>query len=102
MSVYLIFDEEVTDPEGFQEYIQLAGPVLTHYGGKVLAAGGTSETLEGDWHPNELAILEFASVEQALRWYHSDEYAPVKNIRLKTAHTRLVLVRGIHHLQRSV
>lgn len=102
MTAYLIFDENVTDPEGFQEYIQLAGPVLQRYGGKVLAAGGASETLEGEWHPNELAILEFESVEQAKRWYHSDEYAPVKDIRLKTAHTRLVLVQGIHHPQRAV
>jgi uncharacterized protein (DUF1330 family) len=102
MTAYLIFDEDVTDPEGFQEYIQLAGPVLTRYGGKVLAAGGTLETLEGDWHPNQLAILEFESAEQAKRWYHSDEYAPVKDIRLKTANTRLVLVQGIYNLQRAV
>jgi uncharacterized protein (DUF1330 family) len=101
MTAYLIFDEDVTDPEGFQEYFQLAGPVLTRYGGKVLAAGGPTETLEGEWHPKELVILEFASVEQAKRWYHSEEYAPVKDIRLKTAHTRLVLVQGIHLLHRA-
>jgi uncharacterized protein (DUF1330 family) len=95
MTAYLIFDEDVTIPEGFQEYIQLAGPVLTRYGGKVLAAGGTIEPLEGDRHPNQLAILEFASVEQAKRWYYSDEYAPVKDIRLKEANTQLVLIPGI-------
>jgi uncharacterized protein (DUF1330 family) len=95
MTAYVIFDEDVTDPEGFQEYIQLAEPVLKRYGGKVLVAGGTIEPLEGDWHPNQLAILEFESVEQAKRWYHSDEYAPVKDIRLKTANTQLVLVQGI-------
>jgi uncharacterized protein (DUF1330 family) len=92
MTAYLIFDEDVTDPEGFQQYIQLAGPVLTRYGGKVLAADGT---IEGDWHPNQLVILEFESVEQAKRWYTSEEYAPVKDIRLKTANTQLVLVQGI-------
>jgi uncharacterized protein (DUF1330 family) len=101
MTAYLIFDEDVTDPEGFEEYIQRAGPVLQRYGGKVLGAGGPTETLEGAWHPNELAILEFASVEQAMSWYHSAEYAPVKDIRLKTALTRLVLVRGIHHLKHA-
>jgi uncharacterized protein (DUF1330 family) len=36
MTAYLIFDEDVTDPEGFQEYIQLAGPVLKRYGGNSL------------------------------------------------------------------
>jgi uncharacterized protein (DUF1330 family) len=40
-------------------------------------------------------MLEFPSVEQARRWYHSDEYASVKEIRLKTANTQLILVQGI-------
>ena len=50
--------------------------------------------MEGVWHPNRLAMLEFESVEQARRWYASDEYAPLKDIRLKTANTRLFLVEG--------
>ena len=95
MTAYLIFDEDVTDPEGFQEYIQLAGPVLKRYGGKVLAAGGTTETLEGDWHPNQLVILEFESAEQAKRWYHSEEYTAIKAIRHQSAHTQLIVVPGI-------
>jgi len=94
MTAYLVFDEDVTDPAGFQEYIHLAGPLLDRYGGKVLAAGGTSEVLEGDWRSHQLAIVEFESVEQAKRWYDSDEYAQIKAIRLKTANTRLVLIPG--------
>ena len=40
-------------------------------------------------------ILEFESVEQAKRWYHSEEYAPLKDIRLKTTNSQAVLVQGI-------
>ena len=50
--------------------------------------------LEGDWHLHRLILLEFPSVEQARRWYQSDEYAPVKDIRLKTAVTQVILVQG--------
>jgi uncharacterized protein (DUF1330 family) len=39
-------------------------------------------------------MLEFDSVEQARRWYTSDEYVPLKALRLKTANTWLFLVEG--------
>jgi uncharacterized protein (DUF1330 family) len=95
MTAYIIAEENVTDPEGFREYLKRVVPTIQHFGGKILAAGGTIETFEGDWHPNRLVILEFESVEQAKRWYTSDEFAPLKDIRLKTANTQGVLVQGI-------
>ncbi len=95
MAAYLIVDLEITDPEGFREYQKRAGSTLEPYGGKYLVRGGNYETLEGDWHLHRLVMLEFPSVEQARRWYHSDEYASLKDIRLKTANTQLILVQGI-------
>ena len=96
MTVYMIFEENVTDPEGFQKYRNLGvATTIQHFGGKILAAGRTIEILEGDWHPNRLVILEFESVEQAKRWYNSDEYAPLKDFRLKTANTQAVVIQGI-------
>jgi hypothetical protein len=50
--------------------------------------------LEGAWHLHRLILLEFPSVEQARRWFQSDAYAPVKDIRLKTALTQVILVQG--------
>jgi hypothetical protein len=51
MKGYILIDLEITDPEGFQEYLELAGPTVKQYGGKVLVGGATSETLEGNRHP---------------------------------------------------
>jgi uncharacterized protein (DUF1330 family) len=95
MAAYLIVDLEITDQEGFREYQKRVGSTLESYGGKYLVRGGSYETLEGDWHPHRLVMLEFPSVEQARRWYHSDEYAPLKDLRLQTANTQLILVQGI-------
>ncbi len=95
MAAYIIAEEDVTDPKGFREYLKQVVPTIQQFGGKILAAGGTIETLEGDWHPSRLVILEFESVEQAKRWYNSDEFAPLKDIRLKTANTQGVLLQGI-------
>jgi len=95
MAAYMIVDLEITDLEGFREYQKRVGSTLESYGGKFLVRGGNYETLEGDWHPHRLVMLEFPSVEQAKRWYNSDEYAPVKDIRLKTANTQGILIQGV-------
>ena len=94
MAAYLIFALDITDPEGFREYAECVGPTHEHYGGKLLVPGQICETLEGEWRPNRLAMLEFDSAEQARRWYTSEEYAPLKDLRLKTANTRLFLAEG--------
>ena len=94
MAAYMIVDNEVTDPEGFREYQKRVGSTLESYGGTFLVRGEKYENLEGDWHLHQLIMLEFPSVEQARRWYQSDEYAPVKDIRLKTAVTQVILVQG--------
>ena len=94
MAAYMIVDNEITDPEGFREYQKRVGSTLESYGGTFLVRGEKYENLEGDWHLHQLILLEFPSVEQARRWYQSDEYAPVKDIRLKTVNTQAILVQG--------
>lgn len=95
MAAYVICDIVVTDPEGIKEYQQRVGASLELYGGKFLVRGGTFEVLEGNWHPHRVILLEFESIEQAKRWYNSAEYAPVKEIRRKTANADFVLVQGL-------
>lgn len=94
MSTYVIVDIEVTDPEGYKEYVRLAPPTLTMYGGRYLARGGPNETLEGDWHAKRLVILEFENVEKAKAWLNSPEYAPARALRHKYAKTNMVAVAG--------
>jgi uncharacterized protein (DUF1330 family) len=95
MAAYVIADFEILDWEGMKAYAKQVGATIEQYGGKYLIQGATTETLEGDWHPHRLVILEFESVEQAKRWYHSEEYSAIKPIRHKTARTQLIVVRGI-------
>jgi uncharacterized protein (DUF1330 family) len=51
--------------------------------------------IEGDWHPHLLSIGEFESVEQAMRWYNSPEYAPAKALRFKVAKNKAIVVQGL-------
>ncbi len=62
--------------------------------GKFLVRGGKTETLEGDWIPQRVVVVEFPDVEVAKKWWNSSEYAPAKNIRLITAKTKMILAEG--------
>ena len=51
MAAYVVVDIEITDPDAFQQYVSVAGPIVAKYGGRLLAAGPPVATLEGGWHP---------------------------------------------------
>jgi len=95
MSAYVIVDIQVTDPVGYEEYKKLAPPIVAAYGGKYLARGGKTETLEGDWSPKRLVILEFESAERAKAWLNSPEYRAPRQLRNQTTKTNMVVVEGV-------
>jgi uncharacterized protein (DUF1330 family) len=95
MSAYIILDIEITDPAGYEDYKKLAPPSIPLYGGKYLARGGQSETLEGDWQTGRIVVLEFPSMEKARAWLDSPEYAPARALRQRYAKSKTVLVEGV-------
>ncbi len=95
MAAYVIVDITVTDPVGYEEYKKLAPPAVAAYGGKYLARGGKVETLEGDWAPTRLVILEFESAERAKQWLESPEYSAGRQLRHKTATSNMIVVEGV-------
>jgi len=60
-----------------------------------ISRGGKTETLEGDWKPNRLVILQFESSEQAKKWLNSDEYREARAMRLKTTKSQMVIIEGV-------
>jgi uncharacterized protein (DUF1330 family) len=95
MSAYVIVDVHVTDPVGYADYKELATATVPLYGGKYIARGGKTETLEGEWDIDRLVILEFPSMEQAKTWLNSPEYAPARALRHKYASTKMVVIEGV-------
>lgn len=95
MSAYCVVEVEILDAARYENYKTLVAPSLAAYGGKFLVRGGTVETLEGDWSPKRLVILEFPSMDQAKAWWASREYAEAKALRQATARTRMILAEGI-------
>ena len=95
MTAYVIVDIEVLDPVGYEEYKKLAPAAVELYGGKYVARGGKTETLEGDWAPKRLVILQFESSEQAKKWWNSDEYRDARAMRQKTTNSQMVVIEGV-------
>lgn len=93
MKAYVLFVEDMFNPEaeGLRQYIQQAPAVLKRYGGRLISAGGASQTLEGDWHPKLLAMLEFDSLEQAKRWYYSPEYSALIPLRRQATNSHVIV-----------
>ena len=95
MSAYFIVDIDIHDTAGLEEYRKQVPATITKYGGRFIVRGGKFEQLEGEWQPKRLVLLEFPSVEQARRWYSSEEYRPLKAMRLKASNSNLILVEGV-------
>lgn len=94
MAGYVIAEVEVTDPTTYNEYRQVVPATLEKYGGKFLVRGGRSETLEGDWQPKRLVVIEFESLERAKEWWASEAYRGPKSLRQRAAKTNLIALEG--------
>ena len=94
MSAYVIVNVDTSSPEEYEEYKELAQRTVAAFGGRYLARGGRMQTLEGDWTPTRLVLLEFGSFERALEWWSSPEYAPAKALRQRLSKTDMVVVDG--------
>jgi uncharacterized protein (DUF1330 family) len=95
MTAYVIVDINVIDPVRYEDYKRLAAPTVELYGGKYIARGGKTETLEGDWSPTRLVILQFESLEQAKNWLNSTEYSQARDLRHRTAISNMVAIEGV-------
>ena len=96
MSAYCFFDNlEVSDPEKLEEYKTRAAPIVEKYGGRYVVLGGRMDLKEGDWQPVFPVIIEFPSLEQAHRWYDSDEYNEIKALRLTSVKSNAVFIEGL-------
>ncbi len=95
MAAYIVVEVEVRDEDQYEDYKRMVPPTLAPYGGRFIVRGGAVETLEGEWSPQRVVIVEFPSVEQAKAWWGSEEYAEAKALRQATADTRMIVVAGI-------
>ncbi len=95
MSAYWIaIYKNLNKPEELEAYAKKATPAIKKYNGKILVRGGISKTIEGESSPRTV-IIEFPSVEEALKCYNSDEYQSAKKIVKNGFNRHIQIVKGV-------
>ena len=94
MAVYMIFNEQVTDQGQFEKYRQQAGPLIARYGGRFLVRGGAVTSLEGNPGLHRVVVIEFDDMAAARRFYDSEEYRPLIQLRQSASTGYAAIVEG--------
>lgn len=92
---YMLVQIDVTDSPRYGEYMKLTPGLIEKHGGRFIARGGRSETLEGTPARSRVVIVEFPSYERAQQFYSSAEYQAAKKLRDGAATAQFVLVEGM-------
>jgi uncharacterized protein (DUF1330 family) len=87
---WVTFYRSVSNPAALAEYGALAGPAIEAGGGRFLARETATQVFEGGLQ-QRVVIIEFDSVERALRTYQSSAYQTALK-RLKGAAERDVRI----------
>jgi Uncharacterized conserved protein len=94
-SGYVIATVEVTNPTQYEEYKKWSTAAMQAHGAEVCIRGGQVEVMEGDWAPQRVVLLKFASFEAAKAFYLSPEYGKARAAREGAAIMRLICVEGV-------
>jgi uncharacterized protein (DUF1330 family) len=94
MKAYLVLDFSVHDLEGFRPYIANVPAYISKHGGKYIVRGAEPTTIEGDWSPKRMVVLEFPTRQNAENFLADPEFHELAKIRHRTTTSKLVLVDG--------
>jgi uncharacterized protein (DUF1330 family) len=92
---YVLVQSDVSNTEQYAAYAKLTPSIVEKFGGKFVARGGRSITLEGVKAPARVVVIEFPSFEAAQAFYNSPEYVAARKVRSGAATMQVVAVEGL-------
>jgi uncharacterized protein (DUF1330 family) len=95
MSAYIIGRIKVSDPVQYSEYTKVTPAIIARFGGRFIARGGETATMEGPEETSRVVIIEFPALEDAKAFFQSEEYAEAKNLREGAAVAQFVAIDGV-------
>jgi uncharacterized protein (DUF1330 family) len=90
---YWIPHLDVSNPEGFQAYRDMADAAHKKFGSKLLARGGRREVVEGKMRARNV-LREFNSYDEAHAFYHGPEYSRAHPLREPHSVCDFLIVEG--------
>lgn len=95
MPAYFLVDtREIKDAAKMEAYKARVTPVVEKFGGRYLVIGGPFEVVEGEWRPVFPVLIQFPSMDEARRWYDSEDYRELKQLRLSATAGSGVFIAG--------
>ncbi|MFL2831601.1 MAG: DUF1330 domain-containing protein [Candidatus Puniceispirillaceae bacterium] len=92
---YLMVDININNIDEYKIYIEKVKPMIEKFGGKYLIKGGEIDAKETNlWKPTRIVLVQFPNKISALNWYNSEEYKPLKKIRLNNATSNILFIEG--------
>ena len=85
---------DITDPDGYPQYVAANKAAFDKYGAKFLVRGGEGEVFEGP-AATRLVVIEFESYRQALDCYPSPEYQAALKLREAYSTAHFAVVEGV-------
>ena len=85
---------DITDPDGYPQYVAANKAAFDKYGAKFLVRGGEGEVFEGP-AATRLVVIEFESYQQALDCYQSPEYQAALKLREAYSTAHFAVVEGV-------
>ena len=86
---------EINDRPQFMKYAKAAANLVEEFGGHYIVRGQDAYQLEGDWPDTEkLVISRWPSMDAALAFWNSPQYAKIKELRARHAKVRVRLFEG--------
>jgi|TARA_B110000444_G_C18719596_1_gene537783 uncharacterized protein (DUF1330 family) len=86
--------KDLKNNENIKKYADKASLGIKKYHGKILVRGGRTETIEGTPSPRTV-VIEFPSVEEALKCYRSVEYQEAMKIGKGEFNRHIQIVEGV-------
>ncbi|WP_046867652.1 DUF1330 domain-containing protein [Microvirga massiliensis] len=90
---YWIVSGDVSDPEGYKDYVAANAEAFRKYGARFLVRGGRSETVEGIARSRNV-VIKFKEFDTALECYRSPEYSRAMELRKGRADVHIVVIEG--------
>ena len=94
--VYQVTEVEILDPEAYaKDYVPKAQAAIKAGGGKFLAVGGKTMSLDGDPPKSRIVIQQWDSIESIKAYRDSAAFKELLPLRAKIAKFRTYAVEGI-------
>jgi uncharacterized protein (DUF1330 family) len=96
MPAYMIITAKVSQRDAFiNGYGKEAARLVEQFGGKYILRAPNAQLLEGDFGDDaSIVISEWPDTQNALKFWHSEEYKAIKKLRHDLAKVQVVLIEA--------